>query len=386
MHDFLTQHQFGIIVFLTAIILIAISNCLTVHRIRRRDLPGPFPKVSVLVPAKDEERNIETCVKSLLKQDYQNFELLVLEDGSIDGTPEILRRLARDHEELKIIQGEPRPEAWIGKHWACHQLSQRATGEVFLFTDADTTHQSNSVGDAVSTLIAKDIDLLTALPQHDIRSIGEKVLVPPLVWAIMTFSPFALAYVIKLPALATANGQFMMFRRDAYKAVGGHEAVRENVVDDIALAKRIVAARLKWRFLDGRDQFSCRMYRSFGEAWRGFTKNLFAVFDYNIPFTIFVWIWLPIVFLEPLVVLILWAAGAHIAPLGWRPAAVAAAEALALWLLIYARFGIPAYLALLYPFKIVFYAVLSFNSMYANLKGKAEWKGQKFRGRRSPVR
>ncbi|NWG14397.1 MAG: glycosyltransferase [Acidobacteria bacterium] len=378
----LPDHQTSLIIFLAVLLAIAVSNAVTVRRPRRRSLDSP-PRVSVLVPARNEADCIEACLTSLLDQDYPDCEVLVLDDESSDGTGEVLARLARAWPRLRILAGAPRPGGWLGKHWACHQLARAADGDLLLFTDADTVHARASVGDAATTLRADGIALLTAIPEQDVRTFGEKLLVPPLLWAVMSFFPLPLASKLRLPALAVANGQFLLFERSAYERIGGHEAVRTDVVDDVALAKRAVAAGFPVRLHDGRRLFRCRMYRGFREAWAGFTKNLFAIFGYSVPLTVFVWVWVTLVFIEPLVVLAVWTGGGNIVPLRPQPAAVAAALGLALWLIAYARFGLPLWLALLYPVKVVLYAALAFRSMWGHLTGTAEWKGRVFRGRRA---
>jgi chlorobactene glucosyltransferase len=375
-------HQASIIIFLGVTAAIALLNALALHRLGQYPAPARFPRVSILVPARNEERTIEACVRSLLAEDYPDFEVIVLDDGSGDSMPRILQGLAGQEPRLRVIAGAPVPEGWLGKHWACHQLAQAAGSALLLFTDADTRHAPSAVSEAVAALHAEKLDLLSAIPLEETRTLGEKLLVLPLLWSMMSFFPLPIAYWLRIPWLVVANGQFMLFERRAYQAIGGHAAVRDDVLDDVALAKLIVKKGLRFRLLDGTRHLRCRMYGSFGEAWAGFTKNLYAVFGNSVLLTLFVWCWLAVVHLEPLAVLAADTLGQRLGAL--RPDAALAAVVLALgaWVACYARLGAPVRAAFLYPMSVALYAVLALSSMWAHIRGRARWKGRPVRVRR----
>lgn len=357
--------------------LIALSNLWALRQLGDYPLPSRWPRVSILVPARDEETNIGPCVRSLLAQAYPDFEVLVLDDHSNDGTARALADLTTEGGQLKVLKGSPLPAGWLGKHWACYQLAQVADGELLLFTDADTRHHPYMLCNAVAALLAEDADLLTALPQQEIVSWAEQLLVPIIPWSIFVVLPLGLAHCLRLPVLSVAIGQFMLFRRRAYEQVGGHAAVKGNIVDDIALGRKIKAHGLCWRLVDGSRYIRCRMYHNFQEVYNGLSKNLFAVFNSNVPLFILIWLWLGLVFLEPLLVLTWGVIGGRLPawPLA-QLASISVTGSLLLWAITYWRFGFPLYLAPLYPVTILLAILVAMRSMALTLTGQATWKGR----------
>ena len=274
-----------------------------------RPVPPPpleeAPLVSILVPARNEARNIEPCVSSLLAQDYPNFELIVLDDNSEDGTGEIVRRLGLTGEgNRRVIGGSPLPAGWTGKGWACHQLSLAANGHYLFFTDADTAHAPGTVSASVAAGRAYRADLLSAWPRLLTETWGEKLIIPMIVLLGMVVYPHWLVILLqriptvaaRLPerarrTLGAANGQFIFFKRAAYDYIGGHAALRDHLVEDVALG-RAIATRMGegMRLLNCESlQFStCRMYQSFPEVWEGFTKNVRAAFENSLASFLFI--------------------------------------------------------------------------------------------------
>jgi chlorobactene glucosyltransferase len=237
-------------------------------------------------------------LESLLKQNYSSLEIIVLDDESADATAEIAHALGfstNPESRCRLIRGAPLPLGWTGKSWACHQLAEVARGDYLLFTDADTVHQPETVSSAVAAAQRAGCDLLTLWPLQTTVTFAEKLVIPLmfvvggsylphwlLVWAQRS-PPLAGALGSKLLArCGTATGQFLLFRRQSYFNMGGHRAVGEHLVEDIALARE-VTKRIPdgWRLVtcDGTRLVSCRMYTSLGQIWEGFTKNLWPVFD-----------------------------------------------------------------------------------------------------------
>lgn len=261
-------HYLGILIFLSLGLLTAIANALTVHRFGQYPAAKDFPRVSVLVPARNEGRNVEACVRSLLLQDYPDFEVIVLDDHSTDGTRSVLARLEAEDERpldeargrLRVLDGRPLPEDWLGKHWACHQLYQATTGDLLLFTDADTRHQPNMLRDSVAALFAERADLVTAFPREEVITWGERLIVPVISFGIFTFLPVRLIQKSRWASLSITIGQFMLFKRSAFEAVGGYEAVRNQVVDDVSLGSLVIEGGFRWQLLDGTEHVTCRLY------------------------------------------------------------------------------------------------------------------------------
>jgi chlorobactene glucosyltransferase len=378
----LADHQTGVIFFLVVLVLVSFSNWLVLQRIEsaaaRHSLPPrqKLPFVSILVPARNEEDHIAGCVRSLISQDYPEFEILVLDDHSSDRTGSILAELEEKSQRLRVLKSEPLPPGWLGKNWACHQLAQASCGELLLFTDADTRHHPKTLSEAVILMSEEGIDLLTAWPRQEMNTTGERLLVPIVYWSLFNYLPLALAQRTRFPGLVAAIGQYMFFRRTAYDGTGGHAAVRAHAADDVALGRAIKSQGLKWKLFDAGSRVSCRMYQDFHQAYQGFSKNLFAVFDYRLLPFVFVWIWLGIVFLEPPLIVILCLTGCTFLPANLILAGTAVAISLGLWLLTYWRFRVPLYCALFYPLTISLVVLIAFRSLIMNLKGQAAWKGR----------
>lgn len=379
MVEYLTQTLIsGLIGFQLVLLLIILSNIWITHHIRRHSPPAQYPEVSILVPARDEERGIARCVESLLAQDYPSFEVIVLDDQSSDATREILEKIAVVEPRLRVLEGEPPSAQQMGKSWACTQLARQAKGELLFFTDADTVARPGLLKTIVTVLSGEQADLVTGFPRQEVCTWGERALVPFFSWASLSFVPLALAYKLQWPGLAIAVGQVMLFRREAYLEIGGHERVISSVVDDISLTQKIIEKKLRWRVAHVSDLISCRMYRSSREAIDGFTKNLFAAFGHRLLPFLFVFLWLFVMFWEPLVVAGLMLVGRAD---GAQPAAVAVTIALSMlvWLIPYLEMGVPFYLAFLYPFTILANMGVAFRSLFHSLAGRTTWKGRVIR-------
>jgi len=364
-----------LIVFQAVLLLIVWSNWTILRRARQHKLPEKKPYLSVLIPARNEETNIARCVHSLLAQDYPGFEILVLDDQSDDATPEVLCRLAAHEPRLTALAGQALPEGWIGKNWACHQLARQARGELLLFTDADTVYQPNALSALVSAMDGEQADVLTGFPDQEMQTWGERLTVPFFSWAFLTFTPLALAYRLRLPSLSSGVGQALFFRRAAYDAIGGHEAVHGQIAEDLSLIRRAKAAGLRWRVTHIADLISSRMYHNGGQAIRGFAKNYFAAFEFRLLPYVFVLVWLAVMFWLPPAVLVL-------ALLEFAPQAEIAALlacmgfSLLLWMIPYQQMGFGVGLAFLYPVTLLVSEVIAWKSLWLSITGRLSWKGR----------
>jgi chlorobactene glucosyltransferase len=367
-------HALFIVLFLTFGLITVVVNSLTVRRFDQYPKTRRFPRVSILVPARNEERNIEACVTSLLDQDYPDFEVIVLDDQSTDNTLVTLEHLASTGSHLQIIHGRPIPEGWLGKHWACHQLDQAASGELLLFVDADTRHTADMLLDSVSALLAEGADLVTAFPREEVVTWGERLLVPVIGFGIFTFIPIRLVQRLRLAALSVTIGQFMLFRRDAYLAVGGYEAVKTEIVDDMVLGRRIISSDLKWRLLDGTNHVTCRMYRNFWETVNGFSKSLFAVFDHRILPYFIGWFLVGLVFIEPVISLLSHWVRTPLTSLPLEYSTTAVVLSIILWMIAYRRIKFPAYLVFYYPLSLALFIAVVLRSFFQTATGTATWK------------
>lgn len=251
------------------------------------------PKVSICIPARNEVDVIEHCVTSALKQNYPNFEVLVLDDESTDGTTEILTKLSGIINNLFHIEGKPKPNDWFGKPWACHQLSEIASGDVLIFIDADVWLEEDAILKAVTELTT--IDSITVWPEQVVETFWEKQVIPMIYFALFTLLPAK--YVERpprwlphslqskfAPLFAAACGQFIAFNREAYDKIAGHISVKNKIIEDVELAKNIKSAGLSLKMLHGIDLVHCRMYSNQKELWNGLRKNFFVGFSNNVFF------------------------------------------------------------------------------------------------------
>lgn len=245
--------------------------------------PGvPAPLVSVIVPARNEERNIENCLSHLFRQTYPNFEIVVVDDRSTDATPLLLKALAQHSPvPLKIVRIEKLPPGWTGKTHAMTAGSYAAKGQWLLFTDADTTHGPLSVSTAVQEAVDDGIDLLTLAPETECRTFWEKTVQPLAVSSLALW--FRTDRLNDDDAPVLANGQYLLIARAAYEAAGGSESVKTEVVEDVAFAKKMRAEGRRVRFLNGTRLYRTRMYSSLAEIRRGWTRIFTFLFDKNLP-------------------------------------------------------------------------------------------------------
>jgi len=244
------------------------------------ELPGT-PMVSVIVPARNEEANIADCLDSLLAQSYPRFEIIVADDRSEDGTAEVVRRYRREHPEVRLLRIEELPAGWTGKTNALAQAASRARGEWLLFVDADVRLHPHNLANAVAYALEHRLDVLTLLARTDCRTFWEGVLQPLLGSMLMIRFPLQSVNDPSHP-LAFANGQYILFRREAYQALGGHEAVRGELLEDIALARRAKAAGYRLALVHGYRAAGVRMYDSFPDIWRGWRRIYLYGFNRSI--------------------------------------------------------------------------------------------------------
>jgi len=261
------------------------------------DDPADFespPLVSICIPARNEEDVIERAVQSVLRQTYPNVELLVLDDKSTDATSAILGKIKIDEQELlTIMTGKNKPDNWLGKSWACHQLSKKASGDILFFLDADAWLEPEAISRAVKTMDRDDVDFITVWPMQKLGTFWEKLVIPIVYYGLLSLLPAR--YVHRTPnwippshrkrfapRFAAACGQCMIFKKEAYYGIGGHQSVKNEIVEDVALAKQIKKHGYSMRMYHGEGAVHCRMYTSGTEMWQGFRKNFLALYNNSV--------------------------------------------------------------------------------------------------------
>ncbi len=246
--------------------------------------PANAPLISFCVPARNEERNIRACVEGLLAQDYPNFEVIVLDDRSTDRTPEILQQLIVESNSellgqepasaLHIVHGANLTAGWAGKPHALYQASAAARGEWLCFVDADTFLSPSALSSCYAKALETNADMFTIMTFQITRTFWEKVVMPLVMTALSVgFSPRKVNDPNRKDAIA--NGQFILIKRSVYDAIGGHESVKDQIVEDKAISEHVKWNGHRLIVADGMKVARTRMYTSLPEMWEGWTKNIY---------------------------------------------------------------------------------------------------------------
>jgi chlorobactene glucosyltransferase len=273
--------------------------------------------ISVCIPARNEENNIGVLLDSIFKQTRANYNVYVLDDHSEDRTPEILKEYGILHgRRLNVLKGKPKPDDWLGKPWACHQLGLAADGDILLFIDADTRVTPYFLQHIDGSMRTYNLDMLTAWPRQVTGTFWEKTVIPVVYYTLLSFLPAIYVYrkprwmpeyLYKLLAwlFAAANGQCIAFSRDVYRQIGGHETVKSQVVEDVELARTVKMNGYILRMFTGLGSIDCRMYRNAQEMFSGFRKNFLAGFGNSVILFLMAAIFHILVYLFPIAMLIL---------------------------------------------------------------------------------
>lgn len=339
-----------------------------------------LPKFSICVPARNEERMIAQCVESLCNQDYPLFEVIVLDDNSTDGTPLILEQLRKKYPNTLItIVGKPLEKGWIGKPFACHQLSQVATGDILLFTDADTIHVPEMLTSAVSFADERNADFFSMIPFEVMGTWGEKLVLPLIHYLYFAYLPNKWITDKKAVKYSAANGQFMFFRKETYHAIGGHTAVRNNLVEDVFLAKEVKKSGRRILLANGCNIVSCRMYENFREVFNGFSKNFFAGMSFSLPMMVLFQAHFLVLFVLPFVFVLFSIIRQDFSVEFFYLPLLHYSLATIIRLLITLRFKMPLLQAFLHPFAVFIGMAIGINSVrWAYSSIGSQWKGRTY--------
>jgi hypothetical protein len=326
------------------------------------------PEVSVIVPARNEATRLGDCLRTLVGQSGPNYEIIVVDDHSTDGTRAIAEGFA-----VRLIAADPLPEGWSGKCNAAWSGAKVASGKWLLFTDADTRHALNSIATGLQEAKENAADLLSYSPKQEVGSLAERVLMP------VIFGELASTYPPKEVCdpdspVAAANGQYLLIRRDVYDAIGGHAAVGTAILEDVELAKRVKQAGHKLCFHYS-ELVSTRMYRPFGEMWEGWTKNLALLFPNARRLAVRCVIEFVVIVAAAVFALVAGFLGEMV------PAVIAAAVAVFWFYLFWKRIQAAHFdplSNLLALFGLPLFAVLLWNSDISHRKGLVRWKGREY--------
>jgi hypothetical protein len=363
--------------------LLAVAALVLANLRRFRPAPPPAaapPPVSILIPARNEADAIEAAVRAACAQAVPEVEVVVLDDGSTDGTGAILGRLAPELARLRVAAGAPLPPGWAGKAWACWQLAaHHARHDWLLFVDADVRLGPDAAGRALAAAEAQEAVFVSAFPRQVLGSVGEALVVPLVYLVLLAYLPLALVRRYPMPALSAACGQLMLVRRDAYLAADGHRAIRGTLHDGLMLARHLKASGLPIGLFDGADLAACRMYTGFAATWRGFARNAYEAL--GSPGALAAMVTLNAAgFVLPFVALpwaLLAGAGPAVAGL-W---AAAAGLALAIRAVLAWRFGAPAWTVLFTPIAVALMIGIQLHSFLRSATGQpVVWRARVYPG------
>jgi chlorobactene glucosyltransferase len=381
------------VVLLFSFLWLAITAWLILRAVRQRGLlprlvraspplPEDAPRIAVIVPARDEEANIGTCLQSLAVQDYPTgcLRVLVVDDHSADATAAIVRGLAARHPQIALLQSPPLPPRWVGKSHACCIGARDVTAETdwLCFIDADMKLAPSALSSAMHAALLQRLDLLSLAPQQELRSFAERLILPCGL-IIMSFLQDLRQVQARSGPDVTATGQFMLVRRDAYEAVGGHAAVCTAICEDLEFARRLKHSGRSVLLMGGEDLVSARMYTGWRTLWPGLAKNLVdtlggpvTTLAVALAGVILAWA----TFAIPLIDFAAWWRGASNAGPALLLALVASGAAIGLHVAATSYFHIPFWYGLIFPLGYSAGALMALDSVCRRLSGRVSWKGR----------
>lgn len=348
---------------------LTLLNARMIRRPDPRAAPEPEP-LTVLIPMRDEAPNVIGCLDSVLTALDRwpgPGRIVVLDDESTDGTTELLVDVAARDRRVELIRGAPTPIGWLGKPWACAQLSQQVSRRgVLIFVDADVRVAPHAFTSSVALLRETGLDLVSPYPRQDVGSSGERLVQPLLQWSWMSTLPLGLAERSARESLSAANGQLMVVDTAAYHRAGGHATVRAEVLEDIALLRAVKRSGGRGVVTEGSSVATCRMYDGRRDLRAGYRKSLWAAFG-SVPGSVAVVVLLNLVYGVPAVAAL---HGSRVGLVGYLAgvgsrAVAAAATGGRRW---------PDVLA--HPVSILAFTALTVDSLVAHHRGSLEWKGR----------
>lgn len=355
------------VAYWAVILLNTVLNILFVRRIRPR-VPARDPLVSIVVPARNEERAIEATVRAFLAQSYSAFEVIVVDDRSTDSTAAILSRISDP--KLSVVEGEEPPPGWLGKPWALHQGASHARGELLLFVDADIHYAPEALRAAVAEIERSGASMLSLFPHFEMRGVWELSILPNLTMTGFTAFPLWISDRAGVTLFAIGGGTGNLIRRTAYDAIGGHQTLRAAIVDDVALAREIRRSGRRTELVRADDLISLRMYHGLREAIRGFTKNAFTTISRSYAMLVIAVAGLLLLNLVP-----------YALAVAGNPPAIAAVALLTLTrVVLFASVRYPLWSAvLLHPLQsILWIFIMARSAWVTGVRGRISWRGRTY--------
>ncbi len=337
-------------------------------------------RVSVCIPARNEADNIEPCVRSLLASTHANIEVLVYDDQSTDATPDILDRLAAEDQRIRPLIALPLPDGWNGKQHACWRCAKEATGNYFLFTDADVRFNPGAIEQAMSAWQQLDdrdtpLGLISTFPRQIVRSPAEILLVPMIFFILFSYLPMSRMRSTMDPSASAACGQFILVSKDCYEAFGGHSAFADTMHDGVKMPREARASGYRTDLFDGTHLAAVRMYHDLATTWKGFAKNAFEGLG-SLGLLCFLTILHLIGHVLPYVAFIALLALGRLGSVAGALVLLAIACHLAQRLLLANRFRLPTLTAPLHPIGVLGMTLVQWDSFRLQRIGRRSWRGR----------
>ena len=360
----MTIFIYAVLIFLVIRFSVTVFNFLSNPKLPRV-VKHYDDKVSILIPARNEAADILELLLSIKNQDYTNYEVIVLDDNSDDNTFGVVENFCLTNPQFKVVSGKALPQNWLGKNYACHQLSELATGKYLLFIDADESVKRGLINSLINRMEIGGLALLSVFTNQTIKSIGEWLTVPLMHFILLNLLPLRLVKLSKNPAFSAASGQCMFFNANNYKENHWHERVKHQVVEDVEIMKLVKQEKFNAEALLANGLIYCRMYQNLGESLNGFSKNLLAGFGNNI---IILLLYQLLVTVGPVILILNFNIALLVLPLT---------------LIVLTRMMI-SYLSgqnvlinlILHPLQMLFFLIISFISIKKHIFKTSTWKGR----------
>ncbi|MFD1017966.1 glycosyltransferase [Thalassobacillus hwangdonensis] len=348
-------------------------NSLFLLNLKKAGQMDQAPLVSLLVPLRNEERNVPELIASLKRITYPNIEFLLLDDHSEDRTQSLLQKHCEQDKRFKIVRGKALPEGWNGKVHACHQLSEYADGRYYLFLDADARVSPKIIERSLATLWKYEAKMLSGFPNYPTNHLLAHLLVPLQHMIIFLHLPLAVANFTKRPPFTAACGIFIFAEREAYEKIGGHRSVKNSLVEDVHLARRMKQSGFKMILVNITDAVVSYMYESSRETWAGFKKNIYSGLGRSPLMVMILTIFYSVVFLLPFPLMLYGIITFELFLI--LPYVLNVMMKMFMdW-----KSGHPLWLSFLLPFSILALIAIMLTSMFVDIRGKSyTWKGRSY--------
>jgi len=340
-----------------------------------QEVSGERPRISVCIPARNEQSNIAECVGCALANEGVDVEVLVYDDDSTDGTPRILAGLVERDARVRRVDTQTLPMDWNGKQWGCERMGQVARGEWLLFTDADVRLDATCLRTTWLAARAAKCELISTVPRQITGSWMEDAIIPLIHFVLLSYLPIGAMRATTRPAASAGCGQFLFVRRTTWQRAGGHASFAQSMHDGIKLPRAVRKVGGRTDLFDGTDIVSCRMYRGAGQVWRGFTKNAFEGLG-SIGLLCFITALHLVGHVLPWAWIVLAAFTGELRTLTTALALAAIGVACIQRIVFAIRFGQSARSVMLHPVGILLLTLIQWHSLWLAKTGRRSWKGR----------